>query len=205
MFENEILERFSRIHPITPFVVYVPMILVMFYRMWTREVPMSRAMGLVVGGFVVWTLIEYVLHRYVFHWYKDTPRGRRVHFLLHGVHHDYPNDTDRLVMPLLTSVPLAVIFYGLFYAMFGELRYVEPFYAGFAIGYLVYDGTHYALHHFKQTTRVGKLLKRHHMLHHHADHDGGFGVSSPLWDYVFRTMPQVKKLGSTRARASTNG
>lgn len=204
MFENELLEKFSRIHPITPFVVYVPMIGVMMYRTWARHVPVLSAVGLVLGGIFVWTLTEYVLHRYIFHWYKDTPWGRRVHFLLHGVHHDYPNDGDRLVMPLLTSVPLAVIFYTLFYFAFGGMRYAEPFYAGFAIGYLAYDGTHYAVHHFKQTSRIGKLIKRHHMLHHHADHDGGFGVSSPLWDYVFGTMPQVKKLGSTRAATTNN-
>jgi sterol desaturase/sphingolipid hydroxylase (fatty acid hydroxylase superfamily) len=201
MFENDLLEKFSRINPITPFVVYVPLIGVMAYRTWLRNLPVASAVGLFLGGVLVWTLAEYVLHRYVFHWYKDTPWGRRVHFLLHGVHHDFPNDADRLVMPLLTSVPLAVIFYALFYFAFGGMRYAEPFYAGFALGYLAYDGTHYAVHHFKQTTRLGKLIKRHHMLHHHADHDGGFGVSSPIWDYVFGTMPQVKKLGATRATA----
>jgi sterol desaturase/sphingolipid hydroxylase (fatty acid hydroxylase superfamily) len=204
MFENDFLEKFSRIHPVTPFVVYVPVIGALLYRTWTRHVPILSMVGLVVGGLLVWTLMEYGLHRYIFHWYKDTPWGRRVHFLLHGVHHDFPNDSDRLVMPLLMSVPLAVIFYALFYFAFGGMRYGEPFYAGFAVGYLAYDGTHYAVHHFKQTTRIGKFVKRHHMLHHHADHDGGFGVSSPLWDYVFGTMPQVKKLGATRATATDN-
>lgn len=101
-------------------------------------------------------------------------------------------------MPLLTSAPLAVIFYTLFYVLFGGVKLAEPIYAGFALGYLCYDGTHYAVHHFKQTSRIGRFLKRHHMLHHHADHDGGFGVSSPLWDIVFRTMPQVKKLAATQ-------
>ena len=204
MFENELLEKFSRSHPITPFGVYVPLIGTLLYRTWARHVPLLSMVGLCVGGLLVWTLTEYVLHRYIFHWYKDTAWGRRVHFLLHGVHHDFPNDADRLVMPLLTSVPLAVIFYTLFYFAFGGMRYAEPFFAGFAIGYLAYDGTHYAVHHFKQTSRIGKLIKRHHMLHHHADHDGGFGVSSPIWDYVFGTMPQVKKLGSTRAATTNN-
>lgn len=199
MFENELLEKFSRIHPVTPFVVYVPLIVALLYRTYERHVGVLTALGLVVAGIFVWTLSEYFLHRYVFHWYKDTPFGRRVHFLLHGVHHDFPNDGDRLVMPLLTSVPLAVIFYVSFYFVFGGVRLTEPFFAGFAMGYLSYDGTHYAVHHFKQTSRIGKFLKRHHMLHHHADHDGGFGVSSPIWDYVFGTMPQVKKLAATRA------
>jgi sterol desaturase/sphingolipid hydroxylase (fatty acid hydroxylase superfamily) len=199
MFENELLEKFSRIHPITPFVVYVPVIAVMLYRTSTREVGVAAAAGLMIGGLLVWTLAEYFLHRYVFHWYRDTPFGKRVHFLLHGVHHDFPNDGDRLVMPLLTSVPLAFLFYALFYSVFGGARLAEPFFAGFAVGYLAYDGTHYAVHHFKQTSRIGKFVKRHHMLHHHADHSGGFGVSSPLWDLVFGTMPQVKKLAATRS------
>lgn len=198
MFENDLLEKFSRIHPATPFVVYIPVIAVVLYRTWARDLPLAAAAGLCFAGFFAWTLVEYLLHRFVFHWYNDTPWGRRVHFLLHGVHHDYPNDGDRLVMPLLTSVPLAFIFYGLFYLLFGGVSLAEPFFAGFAAGYLCYDGMHYAVHHFKQTSRIGKFIKRHHMLHHHADHDGGFGVSSPLWDYVFRTMPQVKKLGQTR-------
>lgn len=203
MFENDFLEKFTRIHPATPFVVYVPVMGFMLWRSASRhDLSGLGIIGLFFAGTFLWTITEYVLHRYVFHWYKDTPFGRRVHFLLHGVHHDFPNDKDRLVMPLLTSVPLAVIFYTLFWGIFGGPRFAEPLYAGFALGYLAYDGTHYAVHHFKQTSRIGKYLRRHHMLHHHADHDGGFGVSSPLWDLVFGTMPQVKKLEATRSEAT---
>ena len=131
-----------------------------------------------------------------------TPRGRRIHFLLHGVHHDFPNDKDRLVMPLGASLPLGAVFLGAFCLLFG-MTAAEPLFAGMVIGYLVYDGTHYAVHHFKQTTRVGRFIRRHHMLHHHMDHDGGFGVSSPLWDVVFRTMPSVKK-PAARPSATTS-
>lgn len=198
MFDNELLEKFSRIHPATPFVVWVPVMLFMLYRSWARaDLTVGLVAVLFFAGLFVWTIAEYVLHRWVFHWTNDTPRGRRIHFLLHGVHHDFPNDKDRLVMPLLTSVPFALIFYSLFYLLFGRSS-AEPLFAGFTMGYLCYDGTHYAVHHFKQKTRIGKWVKRHHMLHHHADHDGGFGVSSPLWDLVFRTMPSVKKLDAQR-------
>ncbi len=197
MFENEILEKFSRIHPATPFVVWGPVVLYVLYRSGARhDLAWIGMVGSFAAGLLAWTLAEYLLHRWVFHWTNDTTWGKRVHFLLHGVHHDFPNDKDRLVMPLLTSVPLAVIFYSLFYVLLG-LRYSEPTFAGFAFGYLCYDGTHYAVHHFRQTTRIGKWVKRHHMLHHHADHSGGFGVSSPLWDVIFRTMPQVKRLSAT--------
>jgi sterol desaturase/sphingolipid hydroxylase (fatty acid hydroxylase superfamily) len=117
------------------------------------------------------------------------------------VHHDFPNDKDRLVMPLLTSVPLALIFYTLFTWTMGIAK-AEPFFAGFIVGYLCYDGTHYAVHHFRQTTRVGKFLKKHHMKHHHGDNFGGFGVSSPLWDLVFRTMPRIVKKSERAASAA---
>jgi dihydroceramide fatty acyl 2-hydroxylase len=192
MFENDILERFSRIHPSTPFIVWIPVATLMIYRSVARQdLPVLGIVAMVLGGLFVWTLSEYLLHRWVFHWVNDTPRGRRIHFLLHGVHHDFPNDRDRLVMPLPTSVPLAIIFYSLFFLVLGKAL-CEPFFAGFTIGYLFYDGTHYFVHHFTPKSRWGKLLRRHHLTHHHADHDGGFGVSTPLWDLVFRTMPRKR-------------
>jgi sterol desaturase/sphingolipid hydroxylase (fatty acid hydroxylase superfamily) len=192
MFENELLERFSRIHPATPFVAWVPVVVLMLVRSGLRhDVTAAGTVALLAAGLVAWTLAEYVLHRHVFHWVNDTAWGRRIHFLLHGVHHEYPSDKDRLVMPLLTSVPLAVIFYSLFTLTMGRAL-GEPMFAGFTVGYLCYDGTHYYVHHFVPTTRWGKFLRRHHLTHHFADHDGGFGVSTPLWDLVFRTMPAKK-------------
>jgi sterol desaturase/sphingolipid hydroxylase (fatty acid hydroxylase superfamily) len=196
MFESDFLERFSRIHPATPFVVWVPVAAFFLVRSGMRhDVPAPGIGALFVTGIFVWTFAEYILHRHVFHWIDDTPWGRRVHFLLHGVHHDFPSDKDRLVMPLPTSAPLAILFYALFTLAFGR-AIGEPFFAGFVVGYLFYDGTHYYVHHFVPTTRWGKFLRRHHMTHHHADHDGGFGVSSPLWDLVFRTMPSKRSARS---------
>ncbi len=193
MFENEVLEKFSRIHPATPFVAWVPVIATFLYRsaVVRHDVTAAQLAGYFVAGLVTWTFAEYVLHRFVFHWTNDTAWGKRIHFLLHGVHHDFPNDKDRLVMPLLTSVPFAFIFYFLYVGLMG-MRAGEPFFAGFVLGYLGYDGTHYAVHHFKLSSRVGKWVRRHHMLHHHNDHEGGFGVSTPIWDVVFRTMPKTK-------------
>jgi sterol desaturase/sphingolipid hydroxylase (fatty acid hydroxylase superfamily) len=193
MFESDFLERFSRIHPATPFVAWIPIAALFLTRSALRhDLAPAAIVGAFVAGMFSWTLAEYFLHRYVFHWTNDTPRGRRIHFLLHGVHHDHPHDKDRLVMPLLTSVPLAIIFYTLFAMALGRTL-GEPAFAGFVVGYLFYDGTHYFVHHFIPTGRWGKFLRRHHLTHHHADHDGGFGVSTPLWDIVFRTLPAPAK------------
>jgi sterol desaturase/sphingolipid hydroxylase (fatty acid hydroxylase superfamily) len=192
MFENDFLERFSRIHPATIFFVWIPVTAFFLGRTILRhELGPLVIAGAFVGGVLTWTFAEYVLHRWVFHWTNETTWGKRIHFLLHGVHHDFPSDKDRLVMPLPTSIPLAVIFYALFYFTLGHTL-ADTFFAGFTVGYLFYDGTHYYVHHFAPTWRWGKLLRRHHMTHHFADHDGGFGVSSPLWDHVFRTLPQKK-------------
>lgn len=193
MFESDVLERFSRIHPATPFVVWVPVaILALAHAVLRQHTTIPVAIAACFGGMFAWTLAEYGLHKYVFHWENGTAWGKRVHFLLHGVHHEYPSDKDRLVMPLLTSVPLALIFYSLFITLFrGAVG--EPFFAGFVVGYLFYDGSHYYVHHFVPKSRWGKFLRRHHLTHHFADHDGGFGVSSPLWDIVFHTMPAKKK------------
>jgi sterol desaturase/sphingolipid hydroxylase (fatty acid hydroxylase superfamily) len=191
MFETEIFERFSRIHPATPFVAWLPIVAFMLYRSLSRGGGLT-VMALFIAGFVTWTLAEYVLHRYMFHWVNDTPWGRRIHFVLHGVHHDYPNDKDRLVMPLGASLPMGLVFYVMFFALFGIVT-AEPIFAGFVVGYLFYDGSHYAIHHFKMKSALGRWIKRHHMLHHHVDNDGGFGVSTPIWDYVFQTLPQPKR------------
>jgi dihydroceramide fatty acyl 2-hydroxylase len=193
MFENDVLEKFSHIHPATIFFVWIPVAAIFLGRsLWRHDVAPLPMAGCFAGGVLTWTFAEYVLHRWVFHWTNDTPWGKRIHFLLHGVHHDYPSDKTRLVMPLPTSIPLAVLFYSIFYVAFG-LHLAEPFFAGFVVGYLFYDGTHFYVHHFTPTTRWGKFLRRHHLTHHFADHDGGFGVSSPLWDIVMRTLPSKKK------------
>lgn len=202
MFKSDFFEWFSRIHPATPFVAYVPMIAWFAWRIVKRgDIHLAAAGGLVLAGIFLWTLTEYVLHRYLFHFQTEAAWTKKLHFFLHGVHHDYPNDGDRLVMPLGASLPMAFLFYGIFYGL-GGVTYGEPLYIGFALGYLWYDGTHYALHHFNITSGIGKRLKRHHMLHHHGK--DGWGVSTPLWDVVFRTPPQlVAKRPAKKATAAT--
>jgi dihydroceramide fatty acyl 2-hydroxylase len=102
------------------------------------------------------------------------------------VHHDYPNDATRLVMPPSVSIPLAVLFWVLFALIFGH--FAPGLSAGFAFGYVCYDSIHYATHHFAMKNRMGLWLKQYHLWHHYKDDQAGYGVSSPLWDYVFRTF-----------------
>ncbi|RYZ96526.1 MAG: fatty acid hydroxylase, partial [Sphingobacteriaceae bacterium] len=142
--------------------------------------------GMVLLGLFVWTLTEYLLHRFVFHFVPKAPWALRIHFIFHGVHHDYPSDAKRLVMPPSASIPLATLFYFLFYWLL-PVNYVNAFFPGFIIGYLAYDISHYAIHHFNFKGNFWKRIKQHHMLHHYSDPSKGYGVSSPLWDKIFRS------------------
>lgn len=186
MFESDFMELFSHVHPVTPLVIYLPVIGYMLYvAIGQRLEPIGAVVGLVVLGLLIWSLVEYVMHRFVFHYEPKTRWGKQLHFMLHGVHHDYPQDASRLVMPPVVSVPLACIFYGLFVIVFGYLA--PAAFAGLILGYLCYDMIHYATHHFSMKRGVWLSLKQYHMRHHYKDDHVGYGVTSPLWDYVFRT------------------
>jgi len=154
--------------------------------------PPLEVIAWIAGGWVFWTLTEYWLHRLVFHFEPEDGIGARLHWIIHGVHHDHPNDPLRLVMPPSVSVPLALVFWGLFHLVIGG-QSADLFACGFLVGYLAYDMTHYALHHHKPRTRLGKLFYELHMRHHFQDHTRGFGVSSPWWDIVFRTRLHRRK------------
>jgi dihydroceramide fatty acyl 2-hydroxylase len=139
------------------------------------------------GGYVFWSLSEYWIHRAIFHFEPVGGIGARFHWIIHGVHHDHPNDPLRLVMPPSVSVPLASAFYGLFLLVLGT-PIAFAFAVGFLGGYLFYDMTHYHLHHHTPRTRVGKIVRELHMRHHFEDDAHGFGISAPYWDYIFGTL-----------------
>jgi len=138
------------------------------------------------------TLTEYWLHRVIFHFEPDGGIGARLHWIIHGVHHDHPNDPMRLVMPPAVSVPLAAAVFGLLYLAFGS-SYAPGIGAGFFLGYLVYDMMHYYLHHFRPRGWLGRMLRERHMRHHFQDDTRGFGISAPYWDDVFRTSPRARR------------
>ena len=142
LFRNRFLDFFSRIHPAVPALIYVPVIVVLVVLGADRGQGALEIIALLVAGLLLWTLSEYWLHRKVFHWDPDHPIGHRLHFIIHGVHHDHPNDKMRLVMPPGASIPLAVLFFGAFWLIFGTPT-AYPLFGGFLIGYLGYDYMHY--------------------------------------------------------------
>jgi dihydroceramide fatty acyl 2-hydroxylase len=185
MFESDLLDRLSRVHPSVPPILFAPVIAVLF-TVGARELTTLQVAGVVVAGYLFWTFTEYWMHRLVFHFEPEEGLGARLHWIIHGVHHDHPNDPLRLVMPPSVSVPLALLFYALFVVVLGT-PVSHVFAAGFLTGYLAYDMLHYHVHHHRPRTRVGKLVRELHMRHHFQDDTRGFGVSAPFWDYVFGT------------------
>ncbi len=187
MFKNDFLESLSRVHPAVPLFIFVPIIILMLYlSFFSFQIKFLSIIGLVIFGLFIWTITEYLLHRFIFHWELKSKIGAKIHFIFHGVHHDYPSDSRRLVMPPSVSIPLAALFYFLFKVLIGSIS-VLPFFAGFLIGYLFYDITHYAIHHFNMHSKFWLAIKNHHMKHHYQDSHKGYGVSSPIWDMIIGT------------------
>jgi sterol desaturase/sphingolipid hydroxylase (fatty acid hydroxylase superfamily) len=187
LFESDWLDRLSRVHPFVPPAIFGPCI-VGFIAYAADRHGLAETAALVVAGYVLWTLTEYWMHRLVFHFEPEQGLGARLHWIIHGIHHEHPNDPMRLVMPPSVSVPLAVLFYLLFLLVFGA-RLSPGIEGGFIGGYLIYDMTHYYVHHSRPTSRLGRMLRELHMRHHFQDDTTGFGVSAPYWDRVFGTAP----------------
>jgi sterol desaturase/sphingolipid hydroxylase (fatty acid hydroxylase superfamily) len=199
LFENNLLDKMSRVHHLTPVIVYTPIFLgLVFYSLTLNSVG-TVLLGLVMG-YIGWTLTEYFGHRYLFHTIFPLPfgLGPRFQFLIHGVHHVYPSDPLRLVMPPLLSAPIMLIALTIINLLFGDV-FCWPVLAGFIAGYVIYDCVHYWTHHGQPTSDFGKLVKRLHMLHHFRDAEKGFGVHAIWWDYVFGTAYKKDETPGTRA------
>ena len=190
MFDSEWLDRLSRVHPAVPPAIYLPVIAVLGAAALART-GVIAAIAWFIAGYAFWTLTEYWLHRLVFHFEPQNGIGARLHWIIHGVHHDHPNDPKRLVMPPSVSVPLAALFVLVFWLVIGGGGGLAMG-AGFIAGYLVYDMTHYVLHHMTPRGPFGRRLRELHMRHHFQDDTRGFGVSAPYWDWVFRTAPRKR-------------
>lgn len=193
MFESEFIDRFSRTHWAAVPMLYVPAIAAMLRLSVARSglSALGVALGVALAGVLAWSLTEYWLHRTLFHWQPGGAFGERFHFILHGVHHKWPRDRYRLVMPLAVSISLFWLFLGLWRLLFPSHAFA--FHAGFVGGYVFYDLSHYYMHHGRPTSEWMKQLRKHHMVHHSPNlaDEKKFGVSTTLWDHVFGTYAET--------------
>ena len=186
MFKSDILERFSHVHPYTPFILYIPVVLCsLFISIYYLHL---ETIGLIIhfiAGMIFWTLSEYVLHRFLFHIPQTNRVFKAIYFYSHGMHHEIPTDATRLVMPPGASIPLAIIFFLLF--KLAMPVYYLPFFAGFVTFYMIYDFMHFATHFIRFKNRWYKNVRKHHMIHHYRDPTKNYGISNYFWDRVFFT------------------
>ena len=187
IFKSDFLDFFSRVHWTAPLILWGPVLIAsLIYSLLYMDLNLWLVPVVYLVAMFSWSIAEYLLHRFAFHFHPTSELGKRIHFLSHGVHHDFPNDSKRLVMPPILSIIISIPFIFLFKFTMGSWYLV--FFAGFVNGYLIYDMMHYALHHATWENAIFKKLKEHHMIHHYAEPEKGFGVSTTFWDIVFRTM-----------------
>jgi dihydroceramide fatty acyl 2-hydroxylase len=191
MFESRLLDKLSRVHPVVVPLIYVPAIVV-FSVLALQRLSVLEWIAYAIGGYVFWTISEYAIHRFVFHFEPEKGIGARLHWIIHGVHHDHPNDPLRLVMPPSVSVPLSALFFALFWLVL-PLGGAFAVASGFFSGYLAYDMTHYYVHHRMPKSALGRKLRELHMRHHFQDETKGYGISAPWWDVVFRTYSKTRR------------
>jgi len=184
LFQSSFMEALSKVHFTVPLFIYIPVNSFLIY-LGVKDglfAIIQVAMWLLLG-LVTWTIVEYILHRFVFHYHPTSEFGKKIHFIFHGIHHDYPRDRLRLVMPPSVSIPLATLFFLLF-RTFIPAPQLYIFFGAFLTGYLIYDMFHYAIHHVEVKGKLWNVLKTHHLKHHYNDPNKGFGVSSPIWDVI---------------------
>ncbi len=192
MFTIDWVEKyFSRVRPWHVIAIWVPFSSWMTWRAFTAGGESALSwLGIFLSGVLGWTLLEYGLHRGIFHFPYDekSPLQSDLGFLIHGIHHDYPWDPDRLVMPPTVSALIAGILW--FPAKWLLGAHVFAWFSGLVAGYVWYDLTHYYLHHAVPTTALGKWMRKYHLVHHFATPEVRYGITTPLWDYVFGTYPK---------------
>ncbi|MBS1933427.1 MAG: sterol desaturase family protein [Bacteroidetes bacterium] len=192
LFKNDYLEMLTKTHPLVIWGMYLPVIAYMLYHSSVAlGFNATYIVSIFFAGMFFWTFFEYIMHRFVFHWVAESQRARKVVYVMHGNHHEYPRDRERLFMPPVPSIILASIIFSLQYLVLREYSFM--FFPGFLLGYLMYGSMHYAIHAWNPPFKWMKPLWRNHHLHHYKNEHQGYGVSTTIWDRVFGTMFDLKK------------
>lgn len=187
LFKNPVLEKLSRTHISVPLLIFTSFAGALLYWSITHtSLTVFQTVAMFLLGMISFSWVEYNVHRYVFHMATYTKLRAKFQYVAHGVHHEFPKDKDRLAMPPLLSVTIATILLLFFRLVLGDLAF--SFLPGFLVGYSAYLSVHYIVHAYQPPKNFFKVLWINHSMHHYKNGDIIFGVSSPLWDYVYGTM-----------------
>ncbi|NKB47181.1 MAG: fatty acid hydroxylase [Legionellales bacterium] len=189
LFNNPYLEALTKTHPLIPITLFTGFSVGIFgYGYHANQFSLFMGIGLLLVGLFLFSLVEYLAHRFLYHMQAKRAWAQKIVYTFHTVHHEYPRDEVRLAMPPWLSVLLAAGFYGLFRLLFGAWGFaITP---GFLIGYAAYLLIHWLVHAYQPPKNRLRFLWLYHNGHHFKDETTAFGVSSPLWDYVFGTLPK---------------
>jgi sterol desaturase/sphingolipid hydroxylase (fatty acid hydroxylase superfamily) len=191
LFDNPILEKLSRTHISVPLIVFFLYSGGLLYWSITHTtLDPWKTIGLFATGLIAFTWVEYNVHRYVFHMPTYSRFREKLQYTMHGVHHEFPKDKDRLAMPPLLSITISTVLLLLLRVVMGDLAFA--FLPGFLVGYAAYLGVHYMVHVYQPPKNAFKSLWVNHSVHHYKHGEYVFGVSSPLWDYIYGTMREKK-------------
>jgi len=191
LFKSDYMEMMTKTHPLVIYSLYMPVIVfTLYYGASYKGLGILSEVLLFIGGAILWSLFEYIMHRHLFHMIVERPKAKRFVYTMHGVHHEFPRDRERLFMPPVPSLIIASIIFSTMYLIMGWNALA--FFPGFLLGYLLYGSMHFAIHAFAPPKFLKALWRNHH-LHHYKSPDKGFGVSSVLWDHVFRTVPKKEE------------
>lgn len=187
LFQNPVLEKLSRTHisvPLTIFFIYSSGLL--YWSITHTALSLGITVAMFFVGLLAFTWVEYMVHRYIFHISTHTEARAKFQYTAHGVHHEFPKDKSRLAMPPVLSITISTLLLLLLRLVLGDL--VFSFLPGFLTGYAAYLSVHYMVHAFQPPKNFFKVLWVNHGIHHYKNGEGVYGVSSPLWDYVYGTM-----------------
>lgn len=197
LFKNPFLERLTHTHISMPLIIFgIIAAILIYFGIFEKGYKIPFMLLLFFSGLFFFTLVEYLLHRYLYHIPATTKRRKNISYTMHGVHHDHPKDKTRLAMPPVLSLLIATVLFIVYRAVLGDL--VFGFLAGFLVGYAGYLAIHYSVHAFRVPRNFLKVLWQHHAIHHYRESDRAFGVSSPFWDHIFGTMPRKENLKTSR-------
>lgn len=184
LFRNPWLEKLTVIH-LSAFIALWAALLPAIGVTGLYVAPTLWAVPLIGAGLIVWTFTEYALHRYVFHFEPRSPMLQQAMFVIHANHHADANDPLRNLMPPIVSIPVGLAVWSLSVWVLGAQG--TWFLLGFMTGYVVYDLLHYACHQFPMKGRMARMLKTHHMRHHHLKVEGNYAITGMIWDRIFAT------------------
>jgi len=191
IFDNKLLESLTAANHILPFVIFIPVILYFLietiYFIYIGLIEQSLwLIALFFAALLLWTLIEYLGHRFVFHYKAKSKKIKKLLYIIHWAHHDYPNDPKRVVVSPIISIIAGLALYAISYILLGRY-YASPFFCFIVTLYMIYDWFHYASHHLDFKNKYYQKIKQHHLLHHYKDPDNGFGFITTIWDHILKT------------------